>query len=519
MTSLAIRRSWKSAFYGPRWVFVVGAAVVCAYLYGLVHAMNHWVFSLWILLIIAPILLAVGFAIIRVVTRNDEQPNVGFLFGALIAKMLASFVRFFVSFSLYGSGDALQYHRDATFRANQFFDNNVTLWDLITPRMGTKGISDLAAMLYSFIGPTRLGGYLVFSWAGYWGLFLFYRAFRTGLPEGRQRRYRWLVFGLPSLMFWPSSIGKEAVMMLAIGAASLGAARISRRLEGGWRAVAIGLAIGALIRPHVSAVILAALTVTVMFRRPPDANRGWGVSGRFLGVAALAVGLSVMFGQTARYLVPKSSGSNVDVVTSALDKASSATADGSSEIDRPLPNNPFEYPGAAFTVLFRPTVAEARSLQTLVAAAETSVLLALAIVQFRRYAQIPTLMFRRPYVLYVLVFTAIFCFAWSAFSNLGILARQRVQVWPLLCVLLCLPENDVGRAIGRRAPAQRSTEETPASAVSLSDGQGAPRHAAPRGSVELDARRQPAHASRSTTRPGRHLLPAATPKDGPRRTR
>lgn len=92
--------------------------------------------------------------------------------------------------------------------------------------MGTKAITDLTAMLYSLIGPAWLGGFLVFSFVGFWGLFFFYKAFRAGLLEGDAVSYAKLVFFLPSLVFWPSSIGKEAVMMLAIGVSSFGAAKI-----------------------------------------------------------------------------------------------------------------------------------------------------------------------------------------------------------------------------------------------------------------------------------------------------
>ena len=59
--------------------------------------------------------------------------------------------------------------------------------------------------------------FLVFSWLAFWGLFLFYRAFTIAVPEGRRRSYAHLVFFLPALLFWPSSIGKESWMIFALG--------------------------------------------------------------------------------------------------------------------------------------------------------------------------------------------------------------------------------------------------------------------------------------------------------------
>ena len=46
---------------------------------------------------------------------------------------------------------------------------------------------------------------------------------------------------------------------------------------------------------------------------------------------------------------------------------------------------------------------------------------------------------RQPYVAYCMGITLTFIFAFSAFSNFGILARQRVQVLPFFLALLCIP--------------------------------------------------------------------------------
>ena len=46
---------------------------------------------------------------------------------------------------------------------------------------------------------------------------------------------------------------------------------------------------------------------------------------------------------------------------------------------------------------------------------------------------------RQPYVAYCLGITLTFIFAFSAFSNFGILARERCQVLPFFLALLCIP--------------------------------------------------------------------------------
>ena len=50
-----------------------------------------------------------------------------------------------------------------------------------------------------------------------------------------------MIFFLPSLLFWPSGIGKEAWMTLGLGLASYGAARLLVHKPGGFPVLALGL--------------------------------------------------------------------------------------------------------------------------------------------------------------------------------------------------------------------------------------------------------------------------------------
>ncbi len=142
----------------------------------------------------------------------------------------------------------------------------MTLTQLLSVGRGTTFLDDLTGIVYTVMGPSQLGGFLVFSFIGFWGLFLFHRAALIGFPEADQRRYALLVLFLPSLLFWPSSIGKEAVMLLSLGLCAYGSARILERLAGGWLVLAAGLGLGYLVRPHVPVVVLAALSVAILFR-------------------------------------------------------------------------------------------------------------------------------------------------------------------------------------------------------------------------------------------------------------
>src|SRR5258705_3183465 len=129
-----------------------------------------------------------------------------------------------MAFGLYGgSADASHYHQAGALLAPLFRRG---IYSDLGKISGTRFIEILTGQVYALTGPTRLGGFMVFAWFSFLGCYLFYRAFRTAFPDGDGRRYALLVFFFPTLLFWPSSIGKEAFMILGLGAAALGTAQL-----------------------------------------------------------------------------------------------------------------------------------------------------------------------------------------------------------------------------------------------------------------------------------------------------
>ena len=247
-------------------------------------------------------------------------------------------------------------------------------------------------------------------------------------------------------------------MMLSLGLCAYGAARILERQGWGWICLAAGVGLGYMVRPHVPVVVLAALAVAVVFRRRRSRPPVLGPAGRLLTVVVLMAAMAFVLGQALDRLLPQSeAATTTEAVGELLDRAATGLDEGGSEIDRPSPNNLIEYPGAVFSVLFRPTVLEADTAGNVVAAAETTLVLALCVVSWKRLRNLPAMAFRRPYVLFCIVYTGIFAFAWSSFTNLGALARQRVQVWPFVLLLLAVPAaGDHGAAQSRSEPLARA---------------------------------------------------------------
>ena len=115
-------------------------------------------------------------------------------------------------------------------------------------------------------------------------------------------------------------------------------------------------------------------------------------------------------------------------------------------------DSPVRAPVAVVTVLFRPFVFEAHNLQSLLAAIEGTALLILCLLRFGGAGRAIGSLRRQPYVVFCLVFTVLFIVAYSSFANFGLLARQRVQLYPLFLVLISIPPvaNARRRRCGRR---------------------------------------------------------------------
>jgi hypothetical protein len=271
-------------------------------------------------------------------------------------------------------------------------------------------------------------------------LWFFYRAFVIACPEGNRRRYALLVFFLPSLLFWPSSIGKEAWMTLGIGLAAWGAARVLTHRRGGITAAALGLAALAEVRPHIALILAIAAFMAILFRRPPKGATVTSPLAKLAVIVAAGMALIVVMNQTESFFNLDTF--NADSVQATLDRASSQTSEGGSVFDSSTPKtdfSPSELPMATVSVLFRPFPWEAHNSQSLIAGVEGAALLLLFVFSGRRLIGAIRSFIRTPYVVLCTVYSVVFIYGFSSFANFGVLTRQRVQVLPFVLVLICLP--------------------------------------------------------------------------------
>ena len=411
-------------------VVSVGFAVAL----GVVWTLLEGNYNQFAAILIALILLVVTVPLARHAARIEGWPGLSsLLMAGVVLRLAGGIARYVVAYGLYGGvADANTYttvaqHNYHAFRHLHVFTPNTSVFHGLVPWLATT--------IYALAGPTELGSFFVFAWFNFLGCYLFYRAFRIAFPQGDGRRYAFLVILLPSLLYWPSSLGKEGWMMLALGLASYGLARVVAGRFGGYVLLFAGLGAMLLVRPHLALIFLpAALLAVVLRRAAPGRSRPLA---RVIGVVVVVLASLVVVGKVQSYFGIK----NLDVqsVTKELNTTRAQTAEGNSAFKPADAQTPLGYPEAAVTVLFRPFPWEGRSATVLVSSFEGLLLLGLAVVSWRRVRRLPYFLVRNPYVLFCFVYCALFILAFANFSNFGILARERVQMLPMVLVFLALP--------------------------------------------------------------------------------
>jgi hypothetical protein len=387
-------------------------------------------------LTIAPLLVLFTVPIaLRIARTERDRALASIVMAGLVAKLLAGLVRYYVAYVGYhGATDASQYDLAGRTLAPHF--RSFVFTADIGRIVGTGFTKLIAGGVYAIFGVSRIGGFLVFAWIGFLGLLLFARAFRLGVPEGDGRRYLILVLFWPSLLYWPSAIGKEAWMMLAIGLTVYGIAGLFRRRSAGLVAFALGVFGMLMVRPHVALIVFVGAVFALLVRRAPARSYAAPLA-RVVALAALLVLGVFLAGRTASFLGQESL--TAESVSIELSNAEQQTADGGSKFTPVHVNTPFDMVPAFATVYFRPFLVEAGSLQGYLTAAEGMTLLLLFIGARKRLRNIPRLMRTTPYVGFSAGYVVAFVYAFSSFANFGILTRQRVQALPLLFVFLAIP--------------------------------------------------------------------------------
>jgi hypothetical protein len=352
----------------------------------------------------------------------------------LALRLAGSQVYYQLSEWLYGFGDYTIYYRVGTIWAEVFWtgdampgyaeylQNSVYLQDWCCTGFTVRA----SGFVMSLIGTDVHAAFLAFALFGYAGLIALAVAFARAHPAASLQRYLgWLVF-FPSLWYWPAALGKDALMLGGLGFVVLGF--IGKRGSLGWLPLVSGMTLIFMVRPQVAAVIAACMVVAHW-----SAGQSRWTLGRVAQLAIFIVGAALLTSFAGKVLgLELFSATEVE---SYLDNRGSASAYGGSAV---------QTGGGAVgalmgivNVLFRPFLFEARSIASLLAALEITAFWGIIIWRRRDIAAFYRTHRHSRMLWFGIVFTAAYVLLTGlALGNLGLIARQRVHVFPFLLMFL-----------------------------------------------------------------------------------
>jgi hypothetical protein len=352
-----------------------------------------------------------------------------------VAKMIGSFLRYYMAADLYGTTDAFRYHgRGVAFSS---------IWRNLSVPMsnaggeGTAFTEVVTGLVYAIYTPAMRGGFLMFAFIAFIGQLLFYAAFRPWLQGKALKRYAIAIMFFPSIVFWPASVGKDALMMLFVGLATLGISKLLRKFGLlGLTLAGLGLYLSAQIRPHISLMLALAAILAFVFMKRGKGGPARGAK-RFVPLLAALIGFAFAWSAfSADFGVSIEGGADTQDPAAFLDRVANQTAQGGSQVTGGVVNGPEDIPAATIKVLFRPLIFEGTSLAILISALEGTALLVFVIWKIPTVWRNRRMVRPNPLLLMSFFYTGGFIIAFSSILNLGILARQRVQVFPFFLALL-----------------------------------------------------------------------------------
>jgi hypothetical protein len=304
-------------------------------------------------IIIAAALFALGRVVIGRIAPLESNPWLyKVLTVCLVLHLLGAPVQIWVVDHLYGGiADYNRYDAQGAILSNGFRHLDFSLAPAGLMGIVSDGsVSIVAGVVFAIIGVNQLGAFLVFSWLSFIGIVFFYRAFITTFGGAGSRRYGYLLFFLPTLIFWTSDVSKESLMTFLMGLTAYGCARILAHRGGYWMVIA-GSAGGVFIRPNEVLLALGGFTLAMLFR-PADPNTKFAGPRRTVALIFLGSMLGVAIFVTLHFLPGASGSISLTEISKNNNSAVGTAGFGSSNLG--YSPSVLAYPKDVYSVLFDP---------------------------------------------------------------------------------------------------------------------------------------------------------------------
>lgn len=367
----------------------------------------------------------------------DPKFKSDFFFAAFFTKMLMSAIRIYVGVKFYhGAMDAFAYYDNGRYIAEQFRTSGFNFLS-DTPIVSTKAIEYIVGVLYYFLPLSFSSFCFIFAALAFIGSIFFYKAFCIWYDDRSSDFYKKVVFFLPSILYWPSCLGKDALIFFASGIATYGIVKFFKNLTFfGLVQFIIGLSIISIIRPHIAGFMVIAVAIASVFSYSRFKNLN-----KFL---QLIIRVPVIFflsftiiNQAKAFLTSGRIGMSEFTPEAILDwiRATRLKLQGKSKFIPVFAATLLGPLYAIVTLVARPFIWEAGNLQTILAALEC---LFCIFIFYKRRKVIYDRFFNfkeDAFSTFAFCYVFIAALSFTVFTNMGILARQRTTVLPFLWLL------------------------------------------------------------------------------------
>lgn len=394
--------------------------------------------------------------------RMNDRALWSLLLIAVVLRMIGGVVRLEIIDQFYGGvGDSKMYFASGALYAERIRELDFSFIEDDTNASGrywgTPFVRFVTGFVVAVVGPSMRAGFLVFGFLSFIGLYLGVRAFDTAFEGEGTTQYAQWVWLWPSLWFWPVSIGKDALMILAVGIVTYGYVGINGRVR--WFVVALGLLIAGSVRPHVAGV----LATTVLFAEwlAPGAlfkgkHMARGVVATILALITIYMGLTQLGLGDA----------DLEGITEHFEFRSDQTVKGGSQIQ--MTTGLLAIPMALINVLLRPFPWEARNILMLIASLEIWGFWALMFFRRKELRQVLRSWRNNRLIRFAVPGILMLSFMYGlAFANMGIIARQRIVVLPPLFIFLGATSAIRARRRAERKAAKDAAPKAPRTRVSI----------------------------------------------------
>lgn len=319
----------------------------------------------------------------------------------------------YILYAISTASDSLNYYK-VCLRTDQWF----TLF-----KSGTQFISFLSWPFVRLFGLSYLSAMIVFSYMGYIGTLLFYISTKENVklnPVWQSLSPIELVFLLPNLHFWSSSLGKGSCILFGIALFCFGLSRFNRR----YTYILIGSFLIFYIRPHIFLILATGIASGLMFTTV-------GIKSYLKWIIFILT--IIVFIAITQSVIEFAKLDSLDIVSSStLSHRASELSKASSGVDI----QQYGLLMKLFTFCFRPLFIDSNGVLGLLASLENTLYLFMFFVILRsmfRFWKNWNGFFKISFFVFLF---GVFVLAQVA-GNLGIALRQKAQIMPFFFSIYC----------------------------------------------------------------------------------